>query len=213
MSDSQPIRVTSLIKKWFNIFDEDEIIYKMLCSEKCDDDSKEQITKKWKKKRDNGTLLHAKIEEYLLNHGKIPLLNKDIDIEFQYFLNFMKKHSDLEMYETEKHIFSKDKKVQGTLDCLMKDKEGKFYLIDWKCCGEIKLWSFEKGFGPFDKLNDYNYNHYMLQLNIYRHILETNYDIKIHRLWLINFHRNNKNYYRYSIPRYNIEEIWNDLVF
>lgn len=203
-----PISVTTLIKKWFNVFDEDEVIYRMINSG-CED-SKEQILKKWKKMRENGTILHSVIEAYL-THQQFKLTD-EIDIEFNYFLNFLNKHSNLKFYASEKMIYSSDKKVAGTVDCLMTDEEDRYYLIDWKCSNSIKPWSPQKGFGPFSKLNDCNYIHYMLQLNIYRHILETNYNIKIYKMWLVNLHRNNNNYYRYSIERYNIEDIWNDLI-
>ena len=41
---------------------------------------------------------------------------------------------------------------------------------------------------PFDHLPDTNYFHYALQLNIYRLILETEYDMKVSALFLGIFH-------------------------
>jgi hypothetical protein len=210
------ISVTTLIKKWFSKFDEDEVIYRIMSSSKEDSEyfnmSKKQILDKWKKMRDNGTLLHSKIEHYLL-HKDIQLsdIPSSIEVEFQYFMNFLSKHSNLTFVASEKMIISADKKVAGTIDCLMKDELGNYYLIDWKCSKQIKCYSSDKGFGPLSQFNDCNYDHYTLQLNIYRYILETNYNIKIKSLWLINLHRNNSNYHRYSIQKYDIAKLWEEL--
>lgn len=205
-----PISVTTLIKKWFNTFNEDETIFRLMNSENPEykDKTANQIKNEWKKMRDEGCLLHKQIEDFFLLE-KSPV---KLSIEFGYFLNFLNKHSNLKFYRSEMCICSRDHKVAGTIDCLFKDEEDRFYLIDWKRSKEIRPWSSEKGFGPFSNLNDCNYIHYTLQLNLYRYILETNYNISIYRMWLVNLHPRNSNYKRYSIEKYDIESIYSQLV-
>jgi hypothetical protein len=216
--DICPVSVTTLIKKWFNPFDEDEAVYNILKSAgyvnseyytKNQKDAKNYILRKWKEMRNNGTALHLQIQNYLSSNLSSDNGKPPESIEFSYFLNFLKKHRYLKTVVCEKIIFSSNKKVAGTIDCLMKDEEkNEYYLIDWKCSKEIKTSSDKTGFGPCEKVIDCNYNHYMLQLNIYRHILETNYGITIRRMWLINLHRNNKNYKRFSIQKYEVSDFF-----
>ena len=59
------------------------------------------------------------------------------------------------------------------------DEADNFYLFDWKRSKQIKKENrYRKGKHPLNHLDDANYWHYALQLNIYKYILEKNYIIK-----------------------------------
>ena len=97
--------------------------------------------------------------------------------------------------------FDTDLNLAGSIDMVFKDENGDFWIYDWKRSKEIKNSNdFETGFEPLDHLPNANYWHYSLQLNIYKRILETKYDIHIKGMCLIVLHENHKNYMRYELP-------------
>ena len=56
---------------------------------------------------------------------------------------------------------------------VFKDKEGKYYVCDWKRSKEIKENNlYEEGNYPLSHIPNANYWHYTLQLNIYKRIIE-----------------------------------------
>ena len=59
---------------------------------------------------------------------------------------------------------------------------------DWKRCKEIQTDAFRQMKYPIHHLPDSNYYHYALQLNIYRYILESEYEMPIARMCLGVFH-------------------------
>ena len=59
---------------------------------------------------------------------------------------------------------------------------------DWKRCKEIQTDAFRQMKFPLHHLPDSNYYHYALQLNIYRHILESEYEMPISSMCLGVFH-------------------------
>jgi catalase len=62
-------------------------------------------------------------------------------------------------------------------------------IVDWKRSKEIKKTNrWQHGKSIFQHLEDCNYIHYTLQLNIYRHILETKYNKKIIDMFLVVCH-------------------------
>ena len=53
---------------------------------------------------------------------------------------------------------------------------------------------------PVEHLPDTNYWHYCMQLNIYRHILETKYNKKIIGLYLVGIHPDLKTFQQEKVP-------------
>ena len=74
--------------------------------------------------------------------------------------------------EPEKIIFSTSMGLAGTVDLPLNIKDSEDVLIlDWKTSKEIKQEnSFQTGLSPLIYLDDCNFNHYALQLNIYEAI-------------------------------------------
>lgn len=178
--------------------------------------AKEHIKKGWaksgKEASNLGTLMHADIELFLNNEN--PL--KPASIEFSYFLKFWKEfieeHPGFGVFRTEWLIYDEVKKLAGSIDCVLTNEEGEVIILDWKRSKEIKKKNkFEKGLGPFSTLENCNYNHYMLQLNIYRHVLETKYDKRVVGMYIVVLHPDNETYLIFPIDRYNISKIWNSL--
>ena len=235
------ISVTTLIHQYFPKFNSELILKKMKNKhEKYPNMSDSQIKKMWIDNgisaSKNGTKIHKIIENYYnyINNEKtesllstressrceIPeekLAELDESLtEFKYFLNF---HSDvkhyLEPFRTEWSIFDGEIELAGQVDMIYKKQDGTYAIYDWKRVKEIKKDNkFEKGIGKLSDLDNCNYNHYSLQLNIYKRLLETRYNIKISEMFLVILHPDNENYILeqvYNMDKY-IDNIFQDLL-
>ena len=82
-------------------------------------------------------------------------------------------------------VYSKELCIAGTMDVLMLNKDSEEHvIIDWKTSRRIEKKSFKGKKGikkETSNIEDCNYNHYALQLSLYRYILEKYYDIKVSR--------------------------------
>jgi len=168
----------------------------------------EEIEKMWSDKGKDastkGTAMHLAIEQFM--NGAYDVIDPEVKetVEFKYFMNFWKDHgADLEPWRAEWSVFSEAHMLCGQIDMLFRRKsDGKFLIYDWKRSREIKTNNnFQKGLAPLDHLDDCNYWHYTLQLNLYRWILEHLYGMEIADLYLIICHPDNKNYRRMRLNR------------
>jgi ATP-dependent exoDNAse (exonuclease V) beta subunit len=216
------ISVTTLIHHNFPKFNSDIILKKMKNKhEKYPNMTDLEIKKMWSDNAilasKNGTKMHKMIENY---YNDIDNEKTDENLtEYKYFLNFnldIKNRLDtLEPYRTEWSIFDGELELAGQIDMIYKKQDGTFALYDWKRVKEIKKDNpFEKGIGKLSKLDHCNYNHYSLQLNIYKRLLETRYNMKISEMFLVILHPENENYILeevYNMDKY-IDIIFNDLL-
>ena len=194
-SEDVYISVTTLIKSFFPKFDADRVIDKLMkhpvkwMHNKYYGKSKEEIKREWKQKGDEssrlGTLLHRTIEHYYNNvEQEIP---KEIHQEFLLFKEFHNSISEsLKPYRTEWCIFDEDFHVAGSIDMVYTDEYGKYHMYDWKRTLELKKDNpYQQGVYPFYDMEDCNYNHYCLQLNLYKYLLEKKYSILIETMNLV----------------------------
>lgn len=210
--DEKYTSVTTLIHKYFPKFNNDKVIDKMMNSSKWNESkyfgmTKEEIKQNWEKKGSEssikGTNLHDIIENYYLNN-KVSISYDDEC--FEQFLKF-DKESKLKVYRTEWRIFSDDHKVAGSIDIIFEgSKPGSVKLYDWKRCSNIKKDNqYEKGYFPLDHIPNCNYEHYTLQLNIYKYILENYYGIKVEEMALIVFSENKDSYEKMIVNNRQLE--------
>ena len=131
---------------------------------------------------------------------------EDQSKEFQYFKNFVKEiviGEELEPYRTEMLIYDEDVKITGSIDMLYRKKNGEFAIFDWKRSKEISYEGFRGKKSHIEcikHLNDSNFWHYSLQLNIYRYILQKNYGFIVSDLRLVILHPDNDNYICLTVP-------------
>ena len=201
-----PISVTTVIHNFFPKFDADSIILKMQKSKNWINSkyygmTKEQIKNKWssdgKEASHLGTLMHASIENYFNFVYPNEYIPKESDSkEFLHFLGFWKafsaKNPEWKPHKCEWIVYDEDKCIAGRIDFILKNDKDQYVILDWKRSKEIKknnIW--QKGFDIFNHLDDCNYNHYTLQLNIYRHILETKYNKQVVAMYLVICHPDN----------------------
>ncbi len=201
------ISVTTLVERFFQF---DILRYIQKEAEKLNRDE-EELFREFQALRDEaavlGTELHLQIEKYLKGE------EYDVDslIEFKYFLNFVKEKivpKGLTFSEAEKKIFYPKFNVAGTVDCLFKNSDGKYVMVDWKRSKKLIVEGTnqpdKRGFqidieGLMD-LNTSSYYRYCIQQNIYKYILEQEYNIIISDMVLAVLHEKYSNYHTIKLP-------------
>lgn len=200
--------VTSVAHKFFPEFDADGIINKIFSKKNRTDKyigmTKEQVKESWKKNGEEaaalGTTMHAQIEDFL-NGIEIKERTPEFCQFLDFWAEFQRNCPNLKPFRTEWLIYDEITGVPGCIDFCVEDENGNLMILDWKRSKEIKESNeWQKGFGPCAHLDDCNYNHYCLQLNIYEWILTHNYGKKIIGRFLVIFHPNQEKYKMMWVP-------------
>lgn len=141
-----------------------------------------------------GTELHNDIDSFYNNNQYVNTSREFF--QFRQFAEYASDVLDLEPYRTEWNVYDDDFMLSGTIDMIYRKRTDPFifYLYDWKRSRNI---SAEHA------------NRYTLQLNLYRHILEKNYGIKINKIFLVHFHPCNLNYQIVSISEKKVTKYLN----
>jgi len=177
------ISVTQLLDKIKEPFDADTIIDKMLKGQEIYLGTKseilglnkEQIKQLWDLNRigksNYGSYIHNLAEEV----AKTNISNSDRP-ENKQVLKFF-KNEGYKLVEAEKQVYSEEFGIAGTMDLLL-EKDGKYYIADWKTNLNTDLTKFEGDrwtkhlLEPLDNVLDLKYWIYALQMSIYRYIME-----------------------------------------
>lgn len=128
-------------------------------------------------------------------------------IEYQYFQRF---NEDIVYknkwipYRTEWRIWCSKLKIVGTIDMIFvpnKNKPKEIIIYDWKRSKGIKISTgFKCKNEILDHLDDCNFVHYSLQLNLYKYLLENNYGYDVIGMFLGVFHPNDSTYQYLPVP-------------
>jgi len=203
--NAEYISVTTLIERFFP-FDLKRYVERKAEEEKrTEEDVLDEYLLMRDEAAEKGTFLHNQIENYLKG--------KDFDSdshEMKMFLDFYKKEvksRNLQFFEAEKMIFSDKYNVAGTIDCLFK-KEGtdEYVMLDWKRSkkliidGHPRIFGYGYALSELSNLDNSSFNRYCLQQNVYKHILETEYSIKISSMKLVVLYENYSDYYVLNVP-------------
>jgi hypothetical protein len=218
-----PISVTTLISTYYEKFDADKIIDKMMKSINWSNSkyygmTKQEIIDSWEVNRDQaaslGTHMHLCIENTL---NGLDVVNDTIEYKYfqKFWEDFQLKYSNFKIFRTEQTIFDEDfrngQACCGSVDGILKDDQDRFIILDWKRSKEIKTSDRKKMKYPFNDLDDTNLNHYRLQLSIYSHILTTKYNYNVVYLMLVIFHPNNDGYICIPVKKIDLTELWHIL--
>jgi ATP-dependent exoDNAse (exonuclease V) beta subunit len=226
LSELPRTSVTTLIHDCFPQFDSDKIISEMMARKSWPNSqyygmSPEEIKLKWKlngeKSASSGTYMHFNIE---CHQNGINVI--DPSIQFGYYMDFWNdfrsKYPQFKPYRTEMLIHYKGFRLGtmnlcGSVDFLLEDDDGNMIIMDWKHSKEIKKRGYngQKGYPPFEHLDNCNLNHYNLQLNIYRHILEKIYNKNVIFMMLVIFHYNQKTYRCIAVDEMDMESVWDKI--
>lgn len=205
------VSCTGFIHSFFEEFDADAVIAKMMASKnwpksKYYGKTAAEIKAEWDVSRDEaaeaGTRMHLDIEHW---YNSEPVGNLAADAweanpgpEWDYFQAFERKwrlKHGFEPHRTEWLVFKEDIKLAGSIDMVFRKPDGTFAIYDWKRAKEMKYEnSWQSGKPPLDHLPDTNYWHYSIQLNIYRTILEELYGAVVSELALVVLHPNQTSY-------------------
>jgi hypothetical protein len=124
--------------------------------------------------------------------------------ELNQFHQFVKENPHLIPYRTEWTIYDTKYKICGSIDMVFHNNiTNNYEIYDWKRIKKIEYKSFNNktAIEPcIDYIMDTNYSHYILQLNLYKFILERNYDILIDTMNLIICHPDKLQYEKVIIP-------------
>lgn len=136
-----------------------------------------------------GTLMHWHIECILNGYTLAMPHSPEISMFFIFkreFLDFL----GLVPHRTEMSMFHCGLCLAGQADFICRDINGTFVIIDWKRCKSIDEYGFngKVQLAPLDHLPHCNFMVYSLQLNIYRHILESEYGLSVSGMYLVVLH-------------------------
>jgi hypothetical protein len=208
--DSTYISVTTLVNTFFEEFDAGATIDNMMKKKSWPSSpyfgkTKEEIMKQWadsaKESQLQGTKLHADIETFYKG-GDVNNSSK----EYQYFQQFVKE-VPLQPFQLEWRIYNKDYKIVGTLDMVAKNEDGTLDLYDWKRSKHIETTNQYNKMSKVLNIPDTDYWHYILQLNLYKFILESKYGHTIRDMYIVCFHPNNLQYVKYKLPVISLSEL------
>lgn len=142
------------------------------------------------------------LQDKLKNYFIIPPIlkttfsvpNTDVSTEFHIFREWFIQ-SGYTVHEIELEVICESINIKGRVDCILKDKDNDYHLIDWKRSKKNFFEEWEKHLllprakSPFSKLPDCGLGEYCAQLNLYCSILEQKYSIPIKSIKLIRFFR------------------------
>lgn len=202
--------ITTLIGKLFEHFDANKIIDKMLAGKKMLDPTykyygmkREDIITLWdangKDASEKGTAMHENIENHYNN-----ITVCDDSIEYGFFKKFIDDYK-LKPYRTEWTVFYTKYKLCGSIDMIFENPDGTLQIYDWKRVKSIEYEAFGNKTSIIPCLKhmpDTNFWHYSLQLNLYKTILEEQYNKKVTDMYLVCMHPDNHSatYDRIQVP-------------
>lgn len=216
--------VTSVWSQYFHPFVEDTVIKGMLASRNWEKSeyygmSPEEIKSLWKARADLGTKMHAEIEDCILRSSNTSSIQKELEQESlvegsmsQELLHCSNFFTDLNLPEgttilPEFRVFDVDRMIAGTIDLLVILPCGEVRIYDWKRVKQIrKENSYQRGITLCKDLDDCNFEHYTMQLNLYRDILERHYflnsdTVSVKKMALVILNEKNENYLTYKVRR------------
>jgi hypothetical protein len=203
--NAEYISVTTLIERFFP-FDLKRYIERKAEEEnRTEDDVLDEYLLIRDEAAEKGTYLHNQIECFL----KKDKFDSESS-EFELFLEFYNKEikpRNLLFIDAERMIFSDKYNVAGTIDCLFKkaDKD-EYVMLDWKRSkkliidGRPRIFGYGYALSELSSLDNSSFNRYCLQQNIYKHIAETEYGMKISSMKLVVLHENYSDYHVVDVP-------------
>lgn len=206
--------VTGLIERFFPKFDVDRTIdqfydnWQRRPHPKYGGKTKDEIRDGWEQEgivgSTLGTRLHEAIETFY--KGGVPFI-EGVEDDYALFVDFQKDHKHLKPYRIEWRIGTDpDIGLAGTIDmCFTSDEDppDMVHIYDWKRTKkEITKIGFrgQTGIGPLIHIPDTNYFHYCIQLNTYKYILQTYYNLRVGSMYFVKLHSS-------SCPAYDKHEV------
>ncbi len=202
-SKQRIISATTLLKQYWAPFDPEGVVarwydsWQRKPSSKYYGMSREAILESWKdtSAADLGTAMHGQIERHLRAMPFEPGWTWESP-ELKAYARFREDTQVwLEPVATEMVVFDETLRLCGSIDLVARNKiTGELVLGDWKRAKKTisnKALPYRGQKGLMDvagDLDDTNYNHYCLQLNLYREIIETRMGERVGFMFLVRIH-------------------------
>lgn len=216
----QFVPVSNIIELYFP-FDSYKESAKIASRDHC---SQGEILDKWEmnnsEARELGTFMHQQIEKSYAGEDFVDTYqfkyngkyaSKDevvkLDSEHEQFDAFTEDHK-FKPFRTEWHIYDVNLKIAGTVDMI--HQRGNVYdIYDWKRSHRIvnpvgnpipPYHNGDCGIGELGNIPNSPYWQYCIQQNIYKYILEKNYNVKIENMYLVVFNNKAEKYHKLLVP-------------
>lgn len=179
----------------------------------------EEVFQEWEDNRvtssNEGTLMHENIENY---YNGLPhhVDTKEFTL-FMRYQNELDKEGRLRAWRTEMMVYDLPLMLVGSIDKIYEFVDpseqftpcGKKRLVvaDWKRSKEIKRNNrWQKGCTTLTAgMDDCNFQHYTMQLNIYKLILERQYNVSVVEMYLVILHPNQDDFEKIPVTMTNQE--------
>jgi len=188
------LSVTQFLKNFKVPFDREGISKKCAAKRGI---TQEQVLKMWDEKCEKackkGTAVHAYAEGVarLKQSGQFKPFKVDKYYPEMEMVNlFFEEHPYLKPLYIEVMTFNLKYKIAGTMDYICQDeRDGKIYLLDYKTNEKLDFYSKykKKLLFPLETIDDCHINNYLLQLNLYKFLIEDDLGIKIDGLKIVHF--------------------------
>lgn len=126
---------------------------------------------------------------------------EELEPEWKQFLAYAEDWKELVPYRTEWKVFYEEFRLCGCIDMMYLNPDGTVTIADWKRCEVLR----KEGFGEFGNheltkhLPNTNYWHYVIQLSIYKFVIEEKYGLKVTNMFLVQLHRSNGSYNKVQV--------------
>jgi len=194
--------VTTLVHMCFLTFDADKILERMkIKGSKYEGMTKEEIKELWnqnaKDAQQQGTRMHSVIERYY-KQEEITDEEKTLP-EILQFMEFVTAHT-LTPHGIEWCVHSPTIQLAGTIDFAVANEDGTIDLYDWKRSKHMEMENpYRKYSHVIKTMPDTNYWHYTVQLNLYKYVIEKEYNKKVRDMYLVCFYPTQTKYEKYKV--------------
>ena len=160
-----------------------------------------KIMQSWEDNGQEQAALGTKMHEYIeLCANEVPAgPGEETERQFYHAYAARQAAAGLVPYRTEWMLWDEELKLTGSIDMIYQHTSGTYHMVDWKRSKEIKKFGFKKGKGCCSHLQDCNFVHYSLQLNLYKYLLEKNYGIRIADMHIVVFHPSNDTFLEFKV--------------
>jgi hypothetical protein len=212
--DTSFMSATTFVHSFFEEFDADKVIQSMKRSATWKTKeyygmTDEEIKLQWETNGNVcsrlGTLLHLTIEHYYNNWDLPTTVQPEEYMRLFHPYEEVVKSRGWIPYRSEWCVYDEIYKISGSIDMLYQlpppHEASEVVIVDWKRCKKLKDTNpYAFGKHPLTLIADCNYWHYILQLNLYRWILQTHYGKKVCAMYVVLLHPNQKTYIEKKLP-------------
>ena len=174
--------VSSIIKQYENEFNEHLIAH---MKAKGDESKKRAWLKYWDAKKDEAIGRGNRVHAYAELYPDLP--PPSCEQEKGVFVWYNDNKHKYEVVTHEFRVYSKTRKIAGTIDLILYDRyDDSYIIIDWKSNKTHigQYYGTNKLKGIFEHLSECSYNKYRLQQSLYKSVLEEA-GIKVSKIMLV----------------------------